>query len=432
LVEAQGLKSSSPVDHSERVRAVAARFKALSHAVEVPWHLLPTNAEAAGMSDDRARLSAQFAQLVMQFGPDEDGGELLTSLEHNVAALERRVLNFDASLSHPWFRSNFSAVQMVSDALLHYAGLLARSNALEALRLERIELILGPVALRVKGPALRARLSEVMPASRLEDETRTRYAAVFTQALATLQAAPALDPLLESDFFLDLAAHKVLLFKAQLDPEVMAAMLELDVEVEARVKRVTDGEARAALVAKRAALDARLREKFTVLSDVSESLSASYELEVELPPEAPAAAQPVKKPAPKKAGAALPVESTPLPLGGSFRAERRLLVAAAALVIAFAVAFVRSPEALKPMEIDARVALSPVIASAELSPPKSPKVLMGSVDHQRWARLSAQQRSAVADEISHRLSSHGLESATLVDGEQLAVQIDRGAVLVVR
>lgn len=209
--------------------------------------LVPGTPELEELDALAKATEAGFNALVLVDGAKQ--ATALAQLESSVQQLEKKLEEIDAKIPMGWFREHFDASQMSSVALADYATLLGRHVGDESSRLDRIQFLLTRLMSFFISPEddspLRRRLllAEALPPPTLPAAARAAVVTVCREATRRLRTFVTLKDLIGSGFFADVRGYKLSLRRQQLlEPDVMAAVIELNEATSATLDRLAEVE----------------------------------------------------------------------------------------------------------------------------------------------------------------------------------------------
>lgn len=412
-----------------RLRRAAGMFRAAVRVLNLVTKLLPDTDEGDDMRDRADALEKAFNAAVTLQGPALD--EATRHLESEVLTLEKELDEFDRRIPMSYFREHFDASQASSVALADYASLLGRYAGDSPLRLDRIQFLLTRVISFFLAPEestperRRALLAEALPPV-TTDETTRRTAVTFLQDAARRFASfKYLRDLTNSGFFVDIGGYKVALRQKLLDPDIMAAAIELNEAINDNLRRLAQADL---------PTDKELEEHF---ADVEKHIKSIFsqlrhdETAIQKDFEAWLTSRKRRR----NRGPRAP--STKVSFGGRQKpaaSRTRTIIMGGVTVVLALVLWLRSPPdgGLQPMPQQELAKFSPVLAEAGVAPAGKPVVLIGQVDKAKWALLSLDDRRKEAQALARQLTNRGLLSATVMMESQVVIQVEGGQLLLVQ
>ncbi|MEW5737721.1 MAG: hypothetical protein AB1938_02280 [Myxococcota bacterium] len=408
-----------------RAQRAAESFRACHRAHGLLARILPDTDEGHALADLRDRLAVDFNALVTKEGKALD--EALRRLESDVHKYEQDLEALDRAIPMGWFREHFDASQASSVALADYASLLGRHVGDSPLRLDRIQFLLTRVVSFFLAPEdsstarRRELLAEALPRIELDEASRQTAVTFLRDAAARVASFKRLSELTSSGFFVDVRGYKLSLRHKLLDPDVMAAAIELNEAVNDNLRRLAEADAPAGkeIEAHLAEVDQQIKALFQALREDETATQQRFDSWLR---------RNAEKRAKKKAA-----EKAFKPAGKAKKVDRRLVMGGvlAALLL---VMWIRWPGGSNLQDLPAGdvAYLCPVLKSGGVGPPKSPKIFIGQVDQARWATMSLSARRETADNLARRLKERGLLAGTVLMEQQVVVQIEQGKVLLVQ
>ncbi len=410
-----------------RTRRASEQFRAYSRVWGLISPLLPNTPDYEQLETRTRSAEAGFNALVLLEGAAHR--DALGKLESTVQQLEQKLEALDAQIPMGWFREHFDASHASSVALADYATLLGRYASDDQARLDRIQFLLTRllsffVSPEDDTPALRRQLlAEALPPPTLAVGTREAVVAFCHDAIRRLGTFTQLKGLIDSGFFVDVRGYKLSLRQKLLDPDVMAAVIELNEATSATVDRLAEAEQQQgrALAEHLAEVDQRIKAIFSQLrvdeSDKSERFESWLKVSADT----------------KRTGRRRPTAAEYMALGPSRKDDKRLILGGIALVLTLVLIFriptSQSMHTLSPTEC---AQISPLVESCAIGPERSPRIFIGTVDKSRWALMDGAARRAVALELAQKVVARGWVGATVMLEEEVVIQIEAGNVLVVQ
>jgi hypothetical protein len=407
-------------------RRLAERFRAVSRAASLVLGILPETDEGTEVVETRAKIETEFNGIVSLAG--EELGDTVRKLETKVTKLEQDVEELDRKIPMLWFREKFDASHASSVAIADYATLLGRYSAELPVRLDRVQFLLTRVVsfFMPKGEATPQRRRELLaealpPAGFVEPAQRDAGVAFFRDAARRVVRFLNLKELLDSGFFVDIRGYKLSLRQKILDPEIMAAVIELNEAVNDNLRRLAEAdplEAGEDLEKHIAEVDLRIKAIFAKMREDESKTQEIFD-------------RWLSHQAKKRNQVYVPMFVPPGQLTERF--DKRLIYVAVAVVLSL-IMWWRWPEEapLDPLPSADLHEISPVLLSGVVSPRGAPKYFVGQVDKARWALMSAEQRQKVADAFAGRLLSRHLAAGTVLMEDQVVMQVDHGKVVLVQ
>lgn len=419
LAEAQSASVAS------RTRRAAAAFRGAGRVIDIFLVLLPGDVELVALHRDRDALAAKFNALTTLDASGPAFAAALSEAESGVLALERTLLAVDGEIPMGWFREHFDAPSQLSDSIAAYAQLLGRYSSEDLNRLDRVQLLLTrvvknfvPRAERFVGSRVRDLLVEALPPSTVEAGRRQTAVQFLRDAAGRARTFATLRQLTDSGFFVDTRGYKLSLRTVILDPDIMAAAIELNETVSEAIDTLARRELLPdeTLAQHMAQVDARIREVFKDLrSDDSARVTQFARRLARNLGKAPGRSK--WKPPGKGGGR------------GPFRA---VLALAILLSGAYLLRQTTSERALHTLSEAELRALSPLLVDAVVSPPDHPLNLVGHVEKARWALMRANERSLAAAQLAVALKAQGLASGTVMLEDQVVIHINDGTPVLVQ
>lgn len=410
-----------------RARNAASSFRALNRVIGLLTGMLPDTDEGNELVEIRDRLEREFNQLVTTSGLALEDG--IRKLESEVVQLEARVEALDRGIPMGWFREHFDASQASSVALADYASLLGRHVQDSSLRLDRVQFLLTRVVSFFMDPAdatparRRSLLTEALPPVTLDETSRQTAVAFFADAAKRVKSFERLKQLIDSGFFVDVRGYKLSLRQNLLDPEVMAAAIELNEAINDNLRRLAaaDSPEGKELEAHLADVDAHIKSIFHKLREDESKTQEHFDRWLALNAQKRA----------RKPGTSFKDFKPP---GEKAKRFDRRVVMSVILAVLLVVTWVRWPGggALKEVPAGDLSSLSPLLVSGSVAPPDNPRIFVGQIDKSRWALLPLDERRKEADALTQKLSARGLLAATVMMEQQVVVQIEQGRVLLVQ
>lgn len=389
--------------------------------------LLPNTTDYEQLEARTRSTEAGFNALVVLGG--EAQREALSKLESIVQQLEQKLEALDAQIPMGWFRDHFDPSQASSVALADYATLLGRHAGDDQSRLDRIQFLLTRllsffVSPQDDTPALRRQLlAEALPPPTLAAGVREAVVAFCHDAIRRLGTFTQLKELIDSGFFVDVRGYKLSLRQKLLDPDVMAAVIELNEATSLTLDRLAEAEQEQgqALEAHLAEVDLRIKAIFKQLrvdeSDKTERFEAWLKVSADT----------------KRTGKRRPTAAEYMALGPSRKDDKRLILGGIAFVLGLVLLFrIPSPDGLHTLSDADCAQLSPLVVSCATAPAKAPRIFIGEVDKSRWALMDGAARREAALHLAEQVAARGWVAATVMLEEQVVIQIEAGNVLVVQ
>lgn len=417
LAEAQSASSAA------RARRAAAAFRGAARVIDVFLVLLPGDADLAALHRDREALAARLNALTTLDPAGQAFAAAVTEAESGVLALERRLLEIDGEIPMGWFREHFDAPSQLSDSIAAYAQLLGRYSAEDLNRLDRVQLLLTrvvknfvPRADRFVGSRVRDLLLEALPPSAVDARQRETAVQFLRDAAGRARSFTTLRELTHSGFFVDTRGYKLSLRTAILDPDVMAAVIELNETVSEAIDSLARRELAPdqTLAEHLAQVDARIREVFKEVrsDDAARVARFAQRLARNLGHGRAKWRPPGKGPgrAPFRVGLALAILLSGGWLVRQLTAERAL-------------------HALSAAELRA---LSPLLVDGVVAPPAQPRNLVAHVDKARWALMRAGERELAAQQLAAALKAQGLVSGTVMLEDAVVIHVEGGRPVLVQ
>jgi hypothetical protein len=418
------------------LRDAADRLRSISSVVTLLTELLPGADDSVKLRDERDRLERDLNAILLL--SQVERGAALARLTPALTDLAVATEQFDARIPISWFRENFAAMELSTTALANYASLLVRYVGDNLGRLDRIEMVLTRLVagfVRADEPnalaTSRHLLSEILPPVTLDLETRDVALTMLKQSAERAREFTSYREMMESNFLTDVRGYKLMLGKKLLEPQIMASALELYEIISEKLRRLASIEAPDGkkLYEHLAEVDQRVETLFRRVRD--EELTAQLKAQQELRAAAEKkerdelAAEKARKK--RKASEYRP----PQPVSHSARRFRALAVIAVAAA-AFALILGRSPSQIAPLsQLDVH-ALSPLFISGSVAPADHPRAFVGHIDPDQWERLTLAERKRAAETIAHALSERHLAAGTVLAESRVAIQIERGQLLVIQ
>lgn len=412
-----------------RLQKAADGFRACMRVHELLTRMIPDTEEGEAMAARGAALEKTFNESVTLHGAALE--DVVRKVESEVLAFERELEAFDRRMPINWFRENFDPSTASSVALADYGSLLARYVGDSPLRLDRIQFVFTRViaffmaAKDATSQRRRALLAEALPPTNVDPEKRRNAVAFLQDAAKRVAGFQTASELTGSGFFVDVGGYKVSLRETLLDPEVMAAAIELNEAVNETLRRLAvKGQADdEALKRHLIEVDANIKAIFRSLR-ADDSDSAQFEEWL------------TRSRSRKQA----PAKAAPKPGATGFTPPRRIptstwrVIGLTLIAIAGVLLFVRSDKSggLDPMDADDLARLSPYLEQGGVSPPEVPLVFVGRMDKAKWALLSLDDRRKAAEALADALKSRGLASGTVMLEDRVVVQIEAGKPLLVQ
>lgn len=409
-----------------RARRASEQFRGHCRVLGLISPLVKGTAEIEEIETLTKASEAGFNGLVLLEGLARE--DALRKLESNLQSLEQKLEGVDAQIPMGWFREHFDASQASSVALADYAMLLGRHAGVDSTRLDRIQFLLTRlvsffISPEDDSPALRRQLlAEALPPSTLAANTREAVVAFCHDATRRLGTFTRLKDLIDSGFFVDVRGYKLSLRQQLLDPDVMAAVIDLNEATSATLDRLAEAEQQqgAELDQHLAEVDARIKSIFKQLR-VDES-EKTEQFQAWLTGSAKARAK-GKRPRAREFMA----------LKANRREDKRLVLGAITLVLGLILLFrLPAPQQLRTLTPEECAELSPVLVSGAVAPEKAPSIFVGTVDKSRWALMDMQGRRQTALKLAESVAARGWVAATVMLEEQVVMQIESGNVLVVQ
>jgi len=419
LAEAQSASSAS------RTRRAAASFRGAGRVIDVFLVLLPGDVDLVALHRDREALAGKFNALTTVDPASQAFAAALSEAESGVLALERKLLEIDGEIPMGWFREHFDAPSQLSDSIAAYAQLLGRYSSEDINRLDRVQLLLTrvvknfvPRAERFVGSRVRDLLVEALPPSTVEARRRETAVQFLRDAAGRARSFTTLRELTDSGFFVDTRGYKLSLRTAILDPDIMAAVIELNETVSEAIDTLARRELLPdeTLAQHMAQVDARIREVFKDLRADDSARVARF-------------AQRLARNLGKAAAGA----KWKPPGKGPGRTPFRVVLALSILLAgAWLFHQLTSERALHTLSEAELHQLSPLLVDAVVAPPANPQNLVGHVDKARWALMRASERAYAADQLAIALKARGLVSGTVLLEEQVVIHIADGKPMLIQ
>ena len=409
-----------------RARRASEQFRALSRVLGLIRPLLSSTAEYEELEELARSTEKGFNALVLLEGTAQD--DALRVLESAVTQLEQKLVALDHQVPMGWFREHFNPVQASSVALADYATVLGRVSEPDPTRLDRIQFLLTRlvnffISPEDDSPARRRQLlAEALPPSSLAANTRETVVAFCHDAIRRLSSFTTLKELMDSGFFVDVRGYKLSLRQQLLDPDVMAAVIELNGATSETLDRLAEAEQQEqgkALDQHLAEVDERIKSIFKQLRVDESEKTKEFEAWIE-------------RSKGDRAAGRRPGAREFMALHGNRRDDKRLVLGAIALVL-FLVMIFRFPSSDKLRtfsEAECR-SLSPLIVAGAV-PVEKPDIFVGTIDKSRWALMDLPSRTEAAVELAQKVKDRGWNAATIMLEEQVVIQIEQGNVLVVQ
>ncbi|MCC6334187.1 MAG: hypothetical protein IT380_09395 [Myxococcales bacterium] len=409
-----------------RAQRAAERFRACHRTHGLLARILPDTDEGHALDELRDRLARDFNALVTLEGAALD--EALRGLESAVHKYEQDLEALDRAIPMGWFRGHFDASQASSVALADYASLLGRQVGDSPVRLDRIQFLLTRVVSFFLAPedATTARrrelLAEALPQVEIDDESRQTAVAFLRDAAQRATGFKRLAQIVSSGFFVDVRGYKLSLRTKLLDPDVMAAAIELNEAVNDNLRRLAEADAPAGkeIEAHLADVDQRIKSIFQKLREDETATELRFE-------------HWLRRNAQKRARKAAADKPLFKPAGRGKKVHRRVVMGAvlAALLL---VMWARWPSRgslaeLPPQEL---AALCAVLKAGAVGPAHSPKIFVGQIDPARWALMSLDARREAASALATKLRERGLLAGTVMMEQQVVIQVEGGRLILVQ
>lgn len=411
-----------------RARRAAEGFRASSRVLELLSSALPETDEVTELVALRDELGRAFDALTTS-PPDTIEPEV-RRLEAELPRLEHRLETLDARIPMGWFREHFDVTRASPVALADYAALLGRYLKDTSARLDRIQFLLTRlISLFVPTDEAtherrRSLLAEALPPIPTEDSIRRAALDFFASAGRRLDEVERVEQLVESGFFVDVFGYKLSLREQLLDPDVMAAAIELNGAISRCLRRVAEAgtTSDADLAAHLTDVEARVRATFQQLREDERPAQQRFEHWL---------AQNAAKRAEKAEKASAPLRARPTPSRAPRVSRRTVLAVATATLLG--VALLLSPgERLSELSAEELTRLSPVLTAGVMSPRDQPRSFVGRVDGERWGAMKPEDKKRAAAGLAETLTARGLVSGTVLSEQEVVVRIEGGKVLLVQ
>ena len=374
----------------------------------------------------RERLEKKFAELTTMEPGHPKFEILLSELESAVVLLEQGVMKIDNTMPMGWFRGHFNASKFSSEGLADYAALIGRYAGDDPARLDRAQLLLtrlmisflGGDAQALASAHIRTLLAEALPPSLIDTETRGAAIEFFKTSAARIAAFRSLEELTRSSFFLDVRGYKLSLRKGVLDPEVMAAAIELNQTVNESIDKLAKKESRdnVSFDEHMKGVDLKIRALFKDLRTDDSREVEQFEDRI-------------------KTNLRLAAKTGLITFDETFKARNVFRWVAAATILIGSVLLWIQTHTEKPLtliSLSETESISPWLVTATVvPPPPSPaRLMIGRINKRKWAVLNASQRSDVAHTLAETMKSRGMIAATVMLEDQVVIQIESGTVLI--
>jgi len=422
--------NAQPTDSHGTIRAArraAEQFRANARVLTLLAGMLPDTDEGNALQELKARLEKDFNALVMLEGAALDAA--VRKLEFDVNKLERDLEALDRAIPMGWFRENFDASQASSVALADYATLLGRYVGDSPLRLDRIQFLLTRVTSFFMSPedASSARrrelLAEALPPVELDEAGRQTAVAFLHDAAKRVAGFTRISEVISSGFFVDIRGYKLSLRQKLLDPDVMAAAIELNEAVNDNLRRLAEADAPAGkeIEAHLQEVDSHIKSIFKQLREDETATQERFDSWL-------------RRNAEKRAAKGKRPGFVPSGKQGPRSQYQRAAILGAVLVVGLLVMWLRWPGGASLLELGASevTAISPVLTSGTAAPKDNPRIFVGQVDKSRWALMTLGDRRREAQSIASRLAARGWLSGTVLMEQQVVVQIEQGQILLVQ
>lgn len=410
-----------------RLRRAADTFRSSVRVLHLLTRLLPDTDEGDDMQATSEALEKAFNAAVTTQGAGLD--EATRALESEVVAFEKALDAFDRRIPMAYFREHFDASKASSVALADYASLLGRFVGDSPLRLDRIQFLLTRVISFFLDPAAatperrRALLAEALPPVTLDEATRRTAVTFLQDAARRVGSFKHLHDLTTSGFFVDIGGYKVALRQKLLDPDVMAAAIELNEAINDNLHRLAQADVPSGkeLEEHFTEVDRHIKSIFSQLRHDESAIQRDFEAWVESRKR-------------RRRGPRTPSTRVTFGTVGKPQRPSRPIVLGVVTVLLAVVLWVRAggEGGLQPMPGSELTKFSPLLVEAGVAPPEEPKVLIGQVDKAKWALLSLDDRRKVAEALARQLTTRGLVSATVMLESQVVIQVEGGQLLLVQ
>lgn len=410
-----------------RLRRAADTFRSSVRVLHLLTRLLPDTDEGDDMKEASEALEKAFNAAVTTQGAGLD--EATRALESEVVAFEKSLDAFDRRIPMAYFREHFDASKASSVALADYASLLGRFVGDSPMRLDRIQFLLTRVISFFLAPEeatperRRALLAEALPPVTLDEASRRTAVTFLQDAARRVGSFKHLHDLTTSGFFVDIGGYKVALRQKLLDPDVMAAAIELNEAINDNLHRLAQADVPSgkALEEHFTEVDRHIKSIFSQLRHDESAIQRDFEAWVESRKR-------------RRRGPRTP--STKVTFGKPTKPPSRarpVLIGLLTLLLAV-VLWTRSggEGGLSLVPGSELTKLSPLLVEAGVAPPEDPKVLIGQIDKAKWALLSLDDRRKAAQALSRQLATRGLSSATVMLESQVVIQVEGGQLLLVQ
>lgn len=409
-----------------RARRASEQFRALNRVLGLIRPLLSSTAEYEELEELGKSTEKGFNALVLLEGVAQD--DALRPLESAVQQLEQKLVALDGQVPMGWFREHFDPSQASSVALADYATILGRVTEPDPTRLDRIQFLLTRlvsffISPEDDSPARRRQLlAEALPPSSLAANTRETVVAFCHDAIRRLGTFSRLKELMDSGFFVDVRGYKLSLRQQLLDPDVMAAVIDLNGATSDTLDRLATAEQQEqgkALEEHLAEVDQRIKAIFKQLRVDESEKTKAFEAWIE-------------RSKGDRAAGRRPGAREFMALHANRREDKRLLLGAITLIL-FLVMLFRLPanDKLRTYSEAECRNLSPLIVSGA-TPAASPNIFVGTIDKSRWALMDLPSRTEAAVALAKKVQERGWTAATIMLEEQVVIQIEQGNVLVVQ
>lgn len=339
--------------------------------------------------------------------------------DDELATLEATVLSIDDAIPALTFRERFRPERSNPEALCRVAALLAR-HANTAARYDRVEIIATRVLSQAHADGQLEALPEaqflevlgrITPPPTLTPERRDRSIAFFIHAAQRLETLTSAHDVFNSGLYLDVQGYKRSLKEERLDPGILYASILLTLAMTNHLMRLAaqSGVSRDIILTRLTSTDLKVEEIFST-------------------PDA------LDKDARRKAGrgrAGLMI----------FGADDRRMGPIALTVILAVLALggrlawrgpVEEANTLRAVSQAMLRSISEELVEGEISRGRAKPVLLARVDNAAWQLLSLEQRRERAERIKRSLVGMGIDGALVYVEDTLAVQVERGKVILVR
>lgn len=360
-----------------------------------------------------------------------------TLVDRTVRLMEL-VLAIDDDMEPSWFRAVLTSGAASTESLARYAAFLVGQEG-EAPRRQRVEaLALHLLTRRSNDGELEvlherdvvALLARISPRPLADDAQRGAAAAFFLDAAHQLGELESFDALFDDGLYLNLLGYRRALRWAGLDPGVLYASVLLDVAItnqmlrhlraerapaEHWLVRAAEEERKvAAIFQDAAALEEDGEERFETQLDRYIEVLRNLDGSITLPSGDRTFSREERDHLKKRA----------------LRNAAAIALAAALLFGAVQLAF-RGENELRGLSPERLVALSSYLAEGHLSAGKA-RVLLGTVDEQRWQLATTQERQAAARRLAKQLANIDVTGAVIELDERPVIQIEGGTVVFVQ